>query len=67
MINKCVRTGFLLKGGNQKELAFFLGKSPVTVNNYLAGRTDPPFSVVLKMAEYFEVDAVVFFSWGREL
>ena len=65
-LKTCVKVGFALKGGNQELLAMHLDKSPATVSKYLNGQIDPPFSVVLKMCEYFKTSPAIFFSWGEK-
>ena len=64
-LKKSVKLGFGFKGGNQEGLAKHLNKTPGTVSNYLAGRVDPPFSVVLSMCEYFNVSMVIFAGWSE--
>lgn len=65
LLDKSVKVGFALKGGNQELLAIHLGKSESTVSKYMRGQIDPPFSVVLSICEYFEVPMNIFCGWSE--
>jgi transcriptional regulator with XRE-family HTH domain len=64
-LKKAVRVGLANNDKSQEDLAEYLNKSPVTVSNYMTGKTDPPFKVVCAMAEYFNLKLSDFCANGE--
>lgn len=64
-LRKSVKMGFAIKGGNQGDLSASILKSEPTLSKYMTGKIDPPLSVVLSIADYFDVPMSTFCKWSE--
>jgi len=64
-LRKSVKMGFAIKGGNQGDLSSSISKSEPTLSKYMTGKIDPPLSVVLSIADYFDVPMSTFCKWSE--
>jgi transcriptional regulator with XRE-family HTH domain len=56
---KIIRTN---RGLTQEDVAFEVGKSPATIGQYEQNRIDPPYEVLDKLINAYDIDANVFFE-----
>lgn len=64
-IGKSINVGCALFNKKKGELAIALGKTNVTVSQYVKGTTQPTAKIIKEMADFFEVPASTFISWGE--
>lgn len=64
-IGKSINVGCALFNKKKGDLAESIGKSSVTVSNYVKGSTQPSALVIKKIAGFFNVPASTFISWGE--
>ena len=64
-IGKSIKLACIMRDTTQGELALNVGKTDVTISNYVNRKTDPPLSVVVKMAAYFEMKVSEFIKLGE--
>ncbi len=55
MVGKIIRKLRLEKGITQNELSNYLGLTPKMVSFYELGERFPPYDIILKLADYFNV------------
>lgn len=64
-IGKSINVGCALLNKKKIELAKNIGKTSVTVSQYISGSTQPTAKIIKDMADFFEVPASIFISWGE--
>lgn len=64
-IGKSINVGCALFNKKKCDLALSIGKTSVTVSHYVKGTTQPSALVIKQIADFFEVPASTFISWGE--
>lgn len=64
-IGKSINVGCALFNKRKGDLALSIGKTSVTVSQYVKGNTQPSASTLKQMADFFNVPVSTFISWGE--